>query len=125
MIGGLIDFVSKGGPVAYFVVVLGLVGLAIEIARFFRWIGQKRIPEEGMAAHTNTPVFFGGAALCAGVFGTALELYRPINADTIFARLSPVIFANALVSVMIGAVLASLIMLAHALLLSLLRSEVR
>jgi hypothetical protein len=109
-------FLAEGGRANYFVLAAGMLGLFIEMQRFFIWFVLRDHSIGALRRNTPTPLYLAAVTVLFGVLGTALELYgflfrlgrRQIALEdlTYYGRLplSPII---------VGCSLAAIIVLVH------------
>jgi hypothetical protein len=109
-------FLSEGGRSNYFVLAAGMLGLFIEMQRFFIWFVLRDHSIAALRRNTPTPLYLAAVTMLFGVLGTALEFYgflfrlgqKRIDLDNLgyYARipLSPII---------VGCSLAAVIVLVH------------
>jgi hypothetical protein len=109
-------FLSEGGRANYFVMATGLLGLFIEMQRFFIWFVLRDHSIAALRRNTPTPLYLAAATVLLGVLGTALELYgflfrlgtRKIDLESLaWAGRQP------LSCIIVGASLATIIVLVH------------
>lgn len=109
-------FLSEGGRANYFVLAAGMLGLFIEMQRFFIWFVLRDHSIAALRRNTPTPLYLAAVTVLFGVLGTALEFYgflyrlgtRKISVES---------FANygrqPLTCIIVGTSLAAVIVLVH------------
>jgi hypothetical protein len=109
-------FLSEGGRANYFVMATGMLGLFIEMQRFFIWFVLRDHSIAALRRNTPTPLYLAAATVLLGMLGTALEFYgflfrvgrRQISLESLaWAGRQP------LSCVIVGTSLATCIVLVH------------
>jgi hypothetical protein len=109
-------FLSEGGRANYFVLALGMLGLFIEMQRFFIWFVLRDHSIAALRRNTPTPLYLAAATALFGVLGTAIEFYgflyrlgtRKITVEnfTYYGR-------QPLTCIIVGTSMAAIIVLVH------------
>lgn len=68
-------FLSEGGRMNYFVMATGLLGLFIEMQRFFIWFVLRDHSIAALRRNTTTPLYLAAATALLGMLGSALQFY--------------------------------------------------
>jgi hypothetical protein len=68
-------FLSEGGRINYFVIATGMLGVFIEMQRFFIWFVLRDHSIAGLRRNTPTPLYLAAATALLGMLGAALQFY--------------------------------------------------
>jgi hypothetical protein len=112
----MIQFLKDGGFGSILVLVIGAVGVLLLLHRALIWFVLKDHSPRGLGKNTATPLLLAGATLCAALLGTATDFY------VVIARWSEgklpdeglrIGLRESLSPIILGAALATLILLGH------------
>lgn len=110
------DFLYQGGPGVWLVVIVGVLGLLLELQRSYVWFVRRDHSAAALKKNTATPLYLAAAAVCLGMLATASGYYVVFDAwakgridlDTLKVGLR-----EPLPCIIVGTALAGLIVLLH------------
>jgi hypothetical protein len=112
-------FIRDGGDSMILVILLGSLGLFLELQRFFIWFVLRDHSVPALRKNTATPLFLAAATFLLGVLGTTLRYYD-VLANYPFGTNAPEILRRGLreplANMIMASSLAALTVLVHGLL---------
>ena len=113
----MMDFLHEGGGAMWLILLIGGAGLFLQMRRILSWFVLRDHSQRSLGRNTATPLYLAAATLVLSLGATALNFYVVLYRWTegkLVAEQARVGFTESLSTVIVGAALATLIILIQA-----------